>query len=231
MRNVVCQTTHGQLPLLHRSIAAKSSNSVGRNIDHLGAAAAIRSLIQTFRPIWRSRRKKSGTVSDLAVDRQPVPQAAGKRRPAAARIWRSDHLRYRAVALLRRVTKTFQPQDCWSRRSDQENFRAGTFSRQIRSTRIAGGIAADDSRRHQVTNSILRFATLGTFMTILIAAPPFTAAFAMGGGGGGGGTGSGGYPSSLLRLDPPDQSASQPRPVHIRHAHKIKKISRHSSIR
>jgi len=79
-----------------------------------------------------------------------------------------------------------------------------------------------------MTKSVRRFVTLATFMTILIAARPLTPAFAMGGGGG---TGSAGYPSSLMRLDPPDQPSSQLRPAHVKSTHKIKRITRHSSIR
>jgi len=80
-----------------------------------------------------------------------------------------------------------------------------------------------------MTKSVLRFVTLTMFLTILIVAPPFTPAFAMGGGAGG--TGTGAYPSSLMRLDSLDQPSSQPRPAHIKSIHKIKRISRHSSIR
>ena len=79
-----------------------------------------------------------------------------------------------------------------------------------------------------MTKSVLRFVTLATFMTMLIAPSPLTPAFAMGGGAG---TGAGGYPSSLMRLDPPDRPSPQTGPAHIKPTHKIKRITRHSSIR
>jgi hypothetical protein len=72
-----------------------------------------------------------------------------------------------------------------------------------------------------MTKSVLRFVTLGTFITILGAALPFTPAFG----------GPSGYPASLMRLDPPEPSSPPPRPAHIKSTHKVKKIARHSSIR
>ncbi|HLX17877.1 MAG TPA: hypothetical protein VKS24_22020 [Bradyrhizobium sp.] len=80
-----------------------------------------------------------------------------------------------------------------------------------------------------MTKLVLRIVTLCIFLTVLIAAPSFTPAFAMGGGAGG--TGSGAYPSSLTRLDPPDQPSPQPRRAHVKSTHKIKKTTMHSSIR
>jgi len=79
-----------------------------------------------------------------------------------------------------------------------------------------------------MTKSVRRFVTLATFMTILIAAPSLTPAFAMEGFGG---AGFGGYPASLMRLDPPDQPSSQTRPAHVKSTHKTKRITRHSSTR
>jgi len=76
-----------------------------------------------------------------------------------------------------------------------------------------------------MTKSVLRLVTLTMLLTILIVAP----VFAMGGGAGG--TGTGAYPSSLMRLDSPDQPSSQPGPAHIKSIHKIKRITRRSSIR
>jgi len=72
-----------------------------------------------------------------------------------------------------------------------------------------------------MTKSVLRFVTLGAFITMLGAVPPFTPAFG----------GPGGYPASLMRLDPPEQPSPPPRSAHIKSIHKIKKIARHSGVR
>ena len=78
-----------------------------------------------------------------------------------------------------------------------------------------------------MTKLVFRFATLGTFMTILVAAPTYTPAYAMGGSVGG----FGGYPDSLMRLDPPEQPSPQVKPARVKSTHKTKKITKHSSMR
>ena len=88
-----------------------------------------------------------------------------------------------------------------------------------------------------MTKLMFRSLALGTFLVVLIAAPSFTPAFAMGGGGGGGGGAGGGvgggagYPSSLTRLDPPEQPSSHPRRPVVKSSHRIKKTTGHSSMR
>jgi len=73
-----------------------------------------------------------------------------------------------------------------------------------------------------MTISMLRFVTLGAFLTALIGLLSTTPAFA--------GVG-GGVPAGMLRLDPPEQPSSQPGPAHIKSHHKIRKIARHTGIR
>ena len=81
-----------------------------------------------------------------------------------------------------------------------------------------------------MTKSVLRCATLGTFLMALIAAPSSTLAFAIGAVGGVGGVGS--SPDSLLRLDPPSPApSSHLRRSGIKATHKVKKTSKESGIR
>ena len=82
----------------------------GRTLD--ATARLARSIASLFNPILYpgphapSRDHPGGNrgaLRYLPAECQPVPEAAGERRLAAARIWRRDHHRPRALASLRRV--------------------------------------------------------------------------------------------------------------------------------
>ena len=100
------------------STSASASSSAlleyGRTLD--ATARLARSIASLFNPIlYPDLTPSSGdhpggdrrAVGHLPAERQPVPEAAGEGRAAAARIWRRDHRRPRATAPLRRVTGAF----------------------------------------------------------------------------------------------------------------------------
>ena len=73
----------------------------------------------------------------------------------------------------------------------------------------------------------LRFVTLATFLTALIAAPSFTPAFAMDGGGGGGADPAS---SSAIYPAPSYPPSSNPRRWGTKATHKVKKTTKQSCL-
>jgi hypothetical protein len=118
----------------------------------------------------------------------------------------------------------------------KQNLSEGNVSSQAELAYAAGGSAADQSRRLKMIKLVLRRVTLGMFLVVLIAAPSFTPAFAMGGGGGGGGAGGGGGGGTggagipLMYFTPSGPPSSYPGRSGIKSPHKIKKTIKQSGI-